>query len=143
MGFAPDRAAAFAYRLEDLVFVDLRLQFGWRGCPGWWGVVASAIQEVHQSTTWASPGISVAATEATSHVGVLEPTRKVMEPLQPGCRVPKVRGGDDRDPAWVIFFVDDAVSVEIPWRDDGARCKALTASLVDAHFQAMGERAEG
>ena len=32
---------------------------------------------------------------------------------------------------------------EIQWRDDGARCKVLTASLVDAHFQALGERAEG
>ena len=40
VGIAPDRAAAFAYRLEVLVFVDLRLQFGWRGSPGWSGGVA-------------------------------------------------------------------------------------------------------
>ena len=66
-----------------------------------------------------------------------------MEPLPPGCRVPRVRGGGEGDPAWVIFFVDDAISVEVQWRDDGARCKALTVSLADAHFQAMGERAEG
>ena len=85
------------------------------------GVVASAIQEAHRSTTWASAGKSAAATEATSHVGVAEPTRKDVEPLPPGCRVPKVRGGGERDPAWVIFFVDDAISVEIQWRDDGAR----------------------
>ena len=54
-----------------------------------------------------------------------------------------MRGGGERDPAWVIFFVDDAISVDVQWRDDGSRCKALTASLADAHFQAMGERAEG
>ena len=102
-------------------------------------MVASASQETHRSTTWASAGTSAAATEATSHVGVAEPTRKDVEPLPPGCRVPKVRGGDERDPAWVIFFVDGAIPVEVQWRDDGARCKALTASLVDAHFQAMGE----
>ena len=35
---APDREGAFAYRLEDLVFVDLRLQFGWQGSPGRGGV---------------------------------------------------------------------------------------------------------
>ena len=34
VGVAPDRTAAFAYRMEDLVFVDLRLQFGWRRSPG-------------------------------------------------------------------------------------------------------------
>ena len=102
---------AFAYRLEDLVFVDLRLQVGWRRSPGWWGLAASAIQEAHRSTTWASAGTSVAATEATSHVGVVEPTRKDVEPLPPGCPVPNVQGGGERDPAWVILFVDDAISV--------------------------------
>lgn len=35
-GVAPDLAAAFTYRIEDLIFVDFRLQFGWRGSPGWW-----------------------------------------------------------------------------------------------------------
>ena len=45
-------------------------------------------------------------------------------------------------PAWVTFFVDDAISVEVQWKEDGARCKALTASLADAYFQAMWERAE-
>ena len=39
--------------------------------------------------------------------------------------------------------MNDAISVEIQWRDDGARCKALMASLVGAHFQAMRERVEG
>ena len=99
VGVAPDRAAVFAYRLEDLVFVDLQLQFGWRGSPGWWGVVVSAIQEAHRSTTWDSAGTSAAAIEATSHVGVAEPTRKDVEPLSPGCRVPRVRGGGEGDPA--------------------------------------------
>lgn len=40
MGMAPDRTATFVYRLEDVIFVDRRLQFGWRGNPGWWRVVA-------------------------------------------------------------------------------------------------------
>ena len=29
VGVAPDRAGAFAYRLKELVFDDLQLQFGW------------------------------------------------------------------------------------------------------------------
>ena len=34
VGVAPGQAAAFAYLLEDLIFVDLRLQFGRCGSPG-------------------------------------------------------------------------------------------------------------
>lgn len=37
-------------------------------------------------------------------------------------------------------FVYNAISVEIQWRGDRARCKALTALLSGARFQAMGER---
>lgn len=44
------------------------------------------------------------------------------------------------DPAWAICIVDDAISVDFRSREDGARCKALTASLTDVHFQAIGER---
>ena len=72
-----------------------------------------------------------------------ESTGKTVEQLPPGCRVPKVRGGGERYPAWVIFFMNDAISVEVQWNDDGARRKALTASLADAHFKAMGERGQG
>ena len=32
-----------------------------------------------------------------------------MELLPPGYRVPRVQGGGERDPAWVIFFVDDDI----------------------------------
>ena len=105
VGVAPDRAAVFAYRLVDLIFVDICLQFGWRG------VVASTIQEAHWATTWASAGISVAAYEATSHVGAARPTGKVVEPLprDVDCR----RGNKgERDLEWVVFFVVDDILLE-------------------------------
>lgn len=51
VGIAPCGAAAFACRLEDLIFKDLRLQFGWRGNPRSLEVVASAIRGVHWGTT--------------------------------------------------------------------------------------------
>ena len=81
-----------------------------------------------------SAGTSAAAKEATSHVGVAGSTEKAVEPLPPECRVPRVQGGGGRDPA---------ISVEVQWRKDGARCKALTVSLADAHFQAMGREVKG
>ena len=76
-------------------------------------MVASAIQEAHRVTTWASAGTSTAAIEATCRMVVAEPTEKAVETLPPGCRVPKVRGGGERDPAWVILSVDDAISLKV------------------------------
>lgn len=91
---------------------------------------------------WASAGTSVEANEATSRVGVAESIGKTFEPLPPGCRLPKVQGVCDRDLAWVIFFMDNAISVEVQWREDGVRCNALIASVVDTHFQTVEERDE-
>ena len=51
VGVAPGGAAAFAYRLEELIVVDLWLQFGWCRSPGWWGVVVVAIEAAHRVTT--------------------------------------------------------------------------------------------
>lgn len=76
-------------------------------------------------------------------MGEAEPTRKVVEPLPPGWRIPKVEGGGKREPVWIRFFMDDAISMEFQWRKNGERCRALTASLADANLQAMGERREG
>lgn len=40
----------------------------------------------------------------------------------------------------VVCFVDDAILLEVQWREVGVRFKSLTASLVGAHFQATEER---
>ena len=63
-----------------------------------------------------------------------------VEVMLQGCRVPKVQNVGERDPAWVIFFVDDAVAGEVQWRKDGTRWRSLSASLADAQFQMMEER---
>lgn len=75
--------------------------------PDWWGLLASAMQEAHRATIWALVGASAAAKVATGHEGVARSTRKAIEPLPPGCQVPRVRGEGERAPAWVLFFVGD------------------------------------
>ena len=40
----PDGARVFGYVLGEFLFIDLRLQFGWRGSPGWWWVISAAMQ---------------------------------------------------------------------------------------------------
>lgn len=84
-------AAKSVLRQEDLDFVDPRLQFGWHGSPGWWGVIAGTVHAAHRATTWVSEAMM-------SHVGVARPTGKVVEPLLPECRVPRVQGGAEGTP---------------------------------------------
>ena len=76
-------------------------------------------------------------------VRIAEQTGVEAQPLPESCTVKEVewRGADDT--AWVVLFMDDAVSVEVQWESDGGRCLALAQSLASIHFQAMGERAEG
>lgn len=42
------------------------------------------------------------------------------QPLPPGRRVPRVQGNRERNPKWVAFFVDDAISLDVQWKDDRA-----------------------
>lgn len=95
-------------------------------------------------TTYTSVSTSAEAFEATSHGGVGEPTGKPVEPLSPGCPVPKAQGRNERYPAWVMFFVNDAISVVVQWRVVDARYKALIASLAAAHcLDGRERRGEG
>ena len=140
IGVDPDGPASFAYTFDDLVFVDLRPQFGWRGSPGWWGVVSSAMQDAQRKTTRESATILQAGIQATEHVQVEDDTGSEGEPLPVGFEIKPAAGGGPKDTAWVAFFMDDAISVEVQWEKTGDRCLDLSRSLASIHFQAMGER---
>lgn len=60
-----------------------------------------------------------------------------MEPLPPGFRVPRVQGVGKRDYAWIICLKDGAIYVEVRWREDGGRCKALTTLRANVNFKAI------
>ena len=59
------------------------------------------------------------------------------------CVVRTAEGGDADDPAFVAFFMDDAISVEVQWDVEGARCLDLSRFLAFIYDQAMGKRSEG
>lgn len=80
-------------RGTDLIFVVLQLQVGWRGSPGWLGVLARALRGAHRATSRASVGTSATAEAAKSHVGVMRSARKAVVQLLLGCWVPRVQGG--------------------------------------------------
>ena len=136
-------AANVGYVLGGYLFIDLRLQFGWRGSPGWWGVTASVIQQAQRQTTKASATILAAGKVATAHVQVAGRTGVAVEPLPQVSIVETVRGGGEEDPAWGGFFMDDAVSVEVQWEADKGRCLVLSQTLASSHHQAIGKRGCG
>lgn len=68
---------------------------------------------------------------------------KAVEPLLPKRQVSGVQDRIERDPSWLIFFIDGVISVKVQRRKDDARCKVLTPSLENAHFQAKVERRGG
>lgn len=90
-----------------------------------------SIREAYRGSTWASVATSAGA------------TKRAVARLPPVCRVPKVQDGGERNSAWLIYFVDDVISVEIQWKEGGARCKALTAFFKDTNCQSVGEKTEG
>ena len=136
----PDGVTAFGYVLAGYIFVDLRLQFGWRGSPGWWGVISAAMQHAQRNTTRASASFSQAGDRAVEHVTVAPDTGRPVARWPVECIVRPAKGGGAGDPAFVVFFMDDAISVEVQWDLEGARCLDLSRSLASIHFQAMGER---
>ena len=48
----PAGAPAFDYMFGDRVVVDLRLQFGWRNSPGFWGLMACALEHANTHSTF-------------------------------------------------------------------------------------------
>ena len=49
-----------------------------------------------------------------------------------------MQSGGGENSAWVIFLVDNVISVEVQWNEDEVRCKGMTAYLADAHFRQWG-----
>ena len=66
----PAGAPAFGYVFGDRVVVDLRLQFGWRNSPGFWGLMASALEHAHTHSTFQGTDISQKGAAAVAHVGI-------------------------------------------------------------------------
>ena len=93
MAVTPEGAASFGYVLREYLLIYLRLQFGWKGRPGWWGVIASAIQQTQRQTTKASGTVLAAGKEAIAHVQVAGNTGVLVQPLPQRCIVEKVACG--------------------------------------------------
>ena len=62
-------ASVFGYVTGGRVVVDLRLQFGWRNSPGYWGFLASALKHAHTRSTFQG---AVVSPQGAAAVAMLE-----------------------------------------------------------------------
>ena len=134
------RAPIFGYVVEDLVVVDLRLQFGWTSSPGFWGIFSSALEHSHTHTTFEDALVSEHGRGAAESVHIADARNRVVAPLPSDCADLGEWGGRFYDPFFVRYYVDDGILVEVQWWPDGRRCLRATRSLVSDHFRLFGER---
>ena len=104
-----DGAVAFGYVRGGYHFVDLRLQFGCRGNPAWWDVVSAALQHAQGNATRAPASFSQAGDRAVEHVSIAPSSGRPVVSWAAECIVRE----RTVHPAFVVFFMDDAISVEV------------------------------
>ena len=79
----------------------------------------SPMQDAQRKTTRETAMIMEARVRATSHVRKAPTTEKKAGPLPTGCEVLRLEGEETEDGAGMSFFMDDAISVDVQWEEDG------------------------
>ena len=93
-----DGCTKFGYAFGDFVVVDRRLVFGWRNSPGFYCLLAGAIEHAHGSTSFDDAVVTLQGLAATRYVRVDIPAAgEAPVQLPPECRVPPGQGGGGGD----------------------------------------------
>ena len=136
----PAGAPAFGYVFGDRVVVDLRLHFGWRNSPGFWGLMASALEHAHTHSTFQGADVSQQGAAAVVHVRISPPRGVPVVSIPGDCGPVSGSGGNAGNYFFVRYYVDDGILVEVQWWPDGRRCLRAVQSLASDHFCLLGER---
>ena len=103
----------FAYPMGGYVVVDLRLQFGWRKSPGFWGLMVSALEHAHTHSTFQDAAVSPQGAAAVEHVRLAPPRGGSVRSLPRDCRTVSGSGGYAGSRFFVRYDVDDGILVEV------------------------------
>ena len=136
----PVGVPVFGYAMGEYVVVDLRLQFGWRNSPGFWGLMASALEHAHALSTFQDGAVSPQGAAAVEHVRLAPPRGGSVTSLPRDCRTVSGSGGYAGSRFFVRYYVDDGILVEVQWWPDGRRCMRAVQSLASDHFRLLGVR---
>ena len=91
--FDPVGVPVFGYAMGEYVVVDLRLHFGWRNCPGFWGLMASALEHAHTHSSFQDAAVSPQGAAAVEHARLAPPRGSSVRSLPRDCRTVSGSGG--------------------------------------------------
>ena len=92
-----DGCTKFGYVFGNFVVVDRRLVFGWRNSPGFYCLLAGAIEHAHGFTSFYDAVVTPQGSAATRHVRVDIPAAgEASVQLSPESRVPSGQEGGRR-----------------------------------------------
>ena len=141
---SPEHAQKFCYIVDDILVADFRLTFGWKGSPGFWGLMSEAIRHAHCRTSAENAVLLPEGIAMMSHV-------KIVEPWEPGspARVPRdanirpSKGGSPSDPFFAVVYVDDFIKLKVQHSPTDTSALMASASLASDHVRLFGPSAEG
>ena len=67
----PEGASVFGYIIGSLAVVDLRLQFGCKNSPGFWGLFSAALEHAHTHTRFQHAVVSPQGASAVDHTTIV------------------------------------------------------------------------
>ena len=130
----PVEAPVFGYAMGEYVVVELRLRFGWRNSPGFWGLMDSALEHSHTHSTFQYAAVSQQGAAAVEYVRLAPPRGGSGTSLPRDCRTVSGSGGYAGSRFIVRYYVDNGILVEVQWWPDGRRCMRSVQSLMSDHF---------
>jgi hypothetical protein len=130
------------YMYKGMVVIDLRLQFGWRNAPGWWGLLGDALvwslqaEPIHEK-----PTPLASAVKHCAHMGIEENTESTVRyRTRPTGKSRKSRAsGGLQEPPFAQIYVDDSILTAVRHQGSDAYIKSITVHAVSDHMMLLGE----
>ena len=111
----PSRAAYFGYTFGDMAVVELCLEYGWRSSPGFWGLLASAVEHSHNHTSFFTHAVTDIGRRDAQPIQMAPHREGRVAQLPPDCKTVQGLGGGVGDPFFMCIYVDDSILVEVQY----------------------------
>ena len=134
----PVGAPVIGYAVGDHVVMDLHLQSGWRNSPGFWELMASALEHFHTHSTFQDAAVSPQGAAAVEHVRLAPRRGGSVSSLPRDRRTVSGSGGYAESRFFARYYVDDGILVEVQWWPDGRRCMRAVQPLASVHYSLLG-----
>ena len=141
---APHQAQNFCYVIDDVLVSDFRLTFGWAASPGYWGLMAAAVEHAHCNTTVNSAVILPEGKTMMSHVKIVKPWETGNPTRIPtGVRVNAPRRGGPNEPFLTSVYVDDFIMASVQLNASDQTALIASASLASDNVRLFGPGENG